>query len=345
MGVPTAGATIERHNNFDAIRILAAFTVVIGHAWPLTGLSSPPHVAGIPIFHLAVYVFFAISGYLITTSWLRSPSVRRYLASRALRIFPALVVVIVVTTFVIGPLVTTSNSYFSSAQTWGYLQNITLFAAYELPGVFEELPRPVVNGSLWSLGPEFVCYLCVMVAGLLAARFPRARAVLLTVAFMAVSLVAPEPLGFIAGSMAFFGVGSVIASLRMPLPLWPVLPALAVWIVTGTLVPPLSMPLAWLVVPYAVVALGTRSTPVLRRFGRFGDVSYGTYLWGFPVQQTVTVAFGILPLWLDLLVVVPLTMGIAWISWHVVEKRALALKPASKRADDGNRTRAISLGS
>jgi peptidoglycan/LPS O-acetylase OafA/YrhL len=283
-------------------------------------------------------VFFSISGYLITASWLRSPQVRRFLAARVLRIFPALVVVVLITIFVIGPLITTSRAYFSSAQTWGYLQNVTLLAVYELPGVFEDLPRPVVNGSLWSLGPEFVCYLCVLVLGLAVARYPRARAVLLTLLFIGVYVVAPEPLRFIAGSMAFFGVGSIIASLRIPLPLWPALPALVVWVVVGSLLPSLAVPVAWLVVPYAVVALGTRSTPVLRRFGRFGDVSYGTYLWGYPVQQTVNVVFGILPLWLDLLVVVPLTLGIAWISWHVVEKRALALKPASKRADDGNRT-------
>lgn len=330
MGVPTAGAVIERHNNFDAIRILAALTVVIGHAWPLTGLSSPPEVAGIQLFHLAVYVFFAISGYLITTSWVRSPSMRRFLASRMLRIFPALIVLVLVTTFVIGPLVTTSDSYFTSGQTWGYLQNITLLAVYELPGVFTELPRPIVNGSLWSLGPEFVCYLFVLALGLAAARYPRARAALLPLLFIAVYFIAPEPLHFIAGSMAFFGVGGLLASLRIPLPLWPAVPALAVWVVVGTLLPPLAVPLGWLVVPYAVIALGTRSTPVLRRFGRFGDVSYGTYLWGFPVQQTVNVVCGILPLWLDLLVVVPLTLGIAWISWHVVEKRALALKPGRK---------------
>lgn len=329
MGVPRAGAVIERHNNFDAIRILAALTVVVGHAWPLTGLSSPPEVAGIPIFHLAVYVFFSISGYLITSSWLRSPDVRRYLGARTLRIFPALVVVVLITTFIIGPLVTTSTSYFSNAQTWGYLQNVTLLAVYELPGVFEDLPRPVVNGSLWSLGPEFVCYLCVLALGLLLARFPRARSLVLTLLLVIVFFIAPEPLKFIAGSMAFFGVGGVLASLRMPLHVWPALPALAVWIVVGTLAPFLAVPLGWLVVPYSVIAFGTRSTPVIRRAGRFGDVSYGTYLWGFVVQQTVNVVCGILPLWLDLLVVVPLTLGIAWISWHVVEKRALALKPAA----------------
>ena len=255
---------------------------------------------------------------------------RRYLAARVLRIFPALVVVVLITTFVIGPLVTTSDSYFSSPATWGYLQNVTLLAVYDLPGVFENLPRAVVNGSLWSLGPEFVCYLCVLALGLVFARFPRARALALTGLFIAVYFVTSEPLHFIVGSMAFFGVGSLIASLRIPLPLWPAVPALAVWIVAGSLFEPLSVPLGWLVVPYAVVALGTRSTPVLRRFGRFGDVSYGTYLWGFVVQQTVNVVCGILPLWLDLLVVVPLTLGIAWISWHVVEKRALALKPRTK---------------
>ena len=324
---PTAGVVIERHNNFDALRLVAALTVVVGHAWPITGTPSPPEIAGIRIYHLAVFVFFAISGYLITTSWLRSPRARRFLASRALRIFPALIVVVLLTTFVIGPIVTTSSSYFSSPNTWGYLQNVTLIAVYDLPGVFSSNPLSTVNGSLWSLGPEFLCYLSVLALGLLVARFARARAVALTLVFVIVALVAPEPLRFIASSMAFFGVGSVLASLRLSLPLWPVVPALAGWMIVAALAPWLSLPVAWLVVPYVVVAIGTRSTPVVRRFGRFGDVSYGTYLWGYPIQQCVIVAFGILPLWQNLLVVVPAVLLLAFASWHLVEKRALRLKP------------------
>ena len=158
----------HRSNNFDALRLLAALTVVVAHAWPLTGVSPSPMLGGIKVFHLAVFVFFAISGYLITTSWQRAPRVRRFLAARVLRIFPALILVVVLTVLVIGPVATTLplGEYFTSPQTWGYLVTVTLAAAYQLPGVFDQNPLDVVNGSLWTLGPEFACYLLVLTIGL-----------------------------------------------------------------------------------------------------------------------------------------------------------------------------------
>jgi peptidoglycan/LPS O-acetylase OafA/YrhL len=160
----------HRDNNFDAVRLIAALAVVVGHAWPLTGLSHPPRLGGVPIFTLAVFVFFSLSGYLVGTSWRHDPRVLPFLARRASRIFPALIVVIVLTTFLIGPIATrlALNDYFTSSQTWTYLTNVTLVASYDLPGVFDANPRPVVNGALWTLGPEFLCYLAVMILGLMA---------------------------------------------------------------------------------------------------------------------------------------------------------------------------------
>lgn len=318
---------IDRTNNFDAIRILAALTVVVGHAWPLTGIPHPPEIAGIKIYTLAVYVFFAVSGYLITRSWLYTPNIRRFLTARVLRIFPALIVFVIVAVFVIGPALTTSRNYFGSGQTWGYLQNVTLVAVYDLPGVFRDHPVTAVNGALWTLGPEFVCYLAVLALGLAAVRFPRIRAAAFTAVMAVIALIAGDELRPAATSMVFFGVGSILASVSRPIPRWPALPLIAVWMLVGWLVPELSTVVAWIVVPYVVIVIGTASTPFLRRAGRFGDVSYGTYLWGFAVQQIVIAVWGILPLWVNLVIVVPVTLVIAWASWHLVEKRALALKP------------------
>ena len=319
----------SRDNNFDAIRLVAALTVIVGHAWPLTGMPHPPRVAGIAIYDLAVLVFFSVSGYLITLSWQRTPVVRRFLAARVLRIFPALVVLVLLTTLVVGPLVTTlsAGDYFASPATWGYLVNSTLVAVYDLPGVFTDNPLPPVNGSLWSLGPEFLCYLAVLGVGLIALRARLAAFIVATVAVAAAWFVVDEPLRTIVGATAFFGVSAIIATIARgrTLPWWPAL-SVPVWLVFGAAVPDLGIPLAWLVVPYAVIAVGMRATPVIRSAGRFGDFSYGLYLWGFLVQQVVVSALGVLPLWLDLLVVVPVTGILAFASWHLVEKRALALK-------------------
>jgi len=315
-----------RWNNFDAIRLLAALAVVVGHAWPLTGTSHPPEIGGLKVYTLAVYVFFSVSGYLITQSWLRSGSVRSYLANRVLRIFPALIGVVLVTVLLLGPLFSTLGAagYFASPVTWQYLANLSLVGVYDLPGVFRDHPITAVNGPLWSLGPEFLCYLAVLALGLVVLRRPVLRAVLFIAAALALTLLVDSPLEDAFRSMVFFGVGSLLASLRLPS--WPALVVLPAWLIGAWLAPDLALPLAWITVPYLVVTLGTRSTPVLRRFGRFGDISYGLYLWGFPVQQSVIAVVGTLPLALDLLVVVPLTAVIAFASWHLVEKRALAQK-------------------
>jgi len=326
----------DRRNNFDALRIAAALAVVIGHAWPLTGVPAAPRLGGHLIYHDAVYVFFAISGFLIASSWARSPRPLGFLRNRALRIFPALALVVLVTVFAIGPAVTTSPDYFARAETWGYLGNIILVAQYELPGVFEANPVTAVNGSLWTLGAEFACYLGVLLVGVAVRRIAPAVFAALFVLLVTVSLIPgalPPGMGAVTTAMAFFAAGAVIASptvARWVLP-GPALAALAVWLVVGAVSIEAGKVLAWLVVPYLVIALGIRSTPVLRDAGRFGDFSYGLYLWAFPVQQLVVVWLGSLALWFDLLIVVPLTLVLAVASWHLVERRALALKSGTRR--------------
>jgi peptidoglycan/LPS O-acetylase OafA/YrhL len=264
---------------------------------------------------------------------------RFYLAKRALRIFPALVVLVVLTVFVVGALATTVSlaDYFGSAETWRYLANVSLLVSYDLPGLFAGNPLHVVNGALWSLGPEFLCYLAVLGLGLLLRRRRLLAACLLAAVFVGVAFIPVQPLGEIASAMAFFGVGAVIAAVARGrrLPLLPVAVLIPGWLIASWLLPIDSqlgqMKLAWLFLPYIVIALGQASTPVVRRLSRFGDISYGMYLWGFLVQQLVVQVAGALPLPLDIAVVVVVTATIGFASWHLVEKRALALKPSARR--------------
>ena len=130
-----------------------------------------PIVFGIPLTQLAVGVFFVISGYLISGSWERRPQLPRYLTNRVLRIIPGLFLVVVVSAFVLGPLVTTlaAGDYFTDGGTYSYLRNAVLIPNYALPGVFAGNPFPgAVNGSLWTLPAEFACYLVVPVHRLAA---------------------------------------------------------------------------------------------------------------------------------------------------------------------------------
>lgn len=323
----------QRENNFDAIRLAAALAVLVGHAWPLTGEPGSPVLAGIQVFTLAVYVFFALSGYLVATSWARSPRPASFLLRRAGRIFPALIVVVVSTVFLIGPAVTvvSARDYFSSAATWSYLTNITLIASYDLPGVFGGHPRPVVNGVLWTLGPEFISYLGVLAVGVATSRLGRggqrlsaAIFALLAVILSIASMVPLDELDAVrpaARAMVFFAIGALYAQLpNRSFRAAPAALGLLAWLSISAAFPGGSLMIAWLVLPYAVISFGSRHTPVVRRAGRFGDISYGIYLWGFPVQQVVWLLAPDIPLSLNIVLVVLLTACIAAISWRVVEE-------------------------
>lgn len=327
-----ADVPASRHNNFDALRLAAALAVVIAHSWPLTGVDPSPAVLGIPLFTLAVYVFFALSGYLVSTSWASDPHPGRFLARRALRIFPALIAVVVLSVVVIGPIVTTVGvgRYFGDPETWGYLLNVSLVANYELPGVFETHPRPVVNGVLWTLGPEFLCYLGVLGVGLLPARGRIPVVAVVTVALVALQATDAVPDWTAAFRAAVFFVGgAALAALerRRRLPSWPAIPLLLLWVLGALLLPDAAVAVAWIALPPIAIVVGRARTPIVRELGRFGDVSYGSYLWGFVVQQLVIAWLGILPLPVDIPIVVGITVLVAAASWHLVERRALALKP------------------
>ncbi|KAM9864044.1 hypothetical protein ACI1US_00203 [Leucobacter sp. BZR 635] len=326
-----ASSTGRGSNLFDLIRIMAAAMVVIGHAWPLSGVKGPPTLAGITVHHLGVYIFFTLSGFLLSRSWSREPRPFPFLIRRSLRIFPALALVVVVTIGALGPVFTSKqpSNYWGSGETWGYLWNLTLFAQYDLPGVFADNPTTAVNGSLWSIGPEFTCYLALVALGLLGARASRLLRGVLTVAIAAAILCVPltGPWRTTMIAVVFFVIGSLLAEIprAVRLPLWPVLPGAAVLALTdGTS----GLLAAWVIVSYAVVAIGSRSSRIAAPLHTLGDPSYGLYLWAFPLQQVIIAVAGPLPLAASIALVLPGAALLGYASWHLLEKRAIALGSA-----------------
>ena len=337
--------SLPRTNNFDAMRLLAAFAVIAGHAPLLLGVGTPLRVLGVPVHSLGVYVFFSMSGYLIATSWMRGPSLPGYLRNRVLRIFPGLALVTVVTILVLGPLFTTLDlsTYFGAHGTWNYLRNIALRPVFHLPGVFADLPYPSsVNGSLWTLPVEFACYVAVPLLLVVPARFRT-----LTIGAFAILAIAADRLlpgaAVIYGTsitqgatlVVFFGIGTILAvnARRIPLRLDAALLLLTFQVVFALAVPAeISRVSLWVVLPYVVLTICTQSTPVIRRAARFGDASYGLYIYAFPVQQIVRSVLGPIPIVLDLLVVVIVTTALAFGSWHLLEKRAMRLKWSNSRS-------------
>ncbi len=340
-------------NNFDFVRLMAASLVIVGHAYPLLAHPDLPYFLHTSISTYAVKLFFALSGFLIVASWTHDPHARRFLLKRVLRIFPALILVVLLAAFVLGPLVTRLPlaEYFGHSMFGDYFLNMRLYIAYSLPGVFETNTYPnAVNGSLWSLPAEFFMYLLVLACGL-AARWLRVVGFAavwgaLTLAFMALNMAEIHfQTGYLTGAVVYatpvmsvievapyFMIGGCIQLARRWLPLSPVAALVAMAVAVGIARAGIyAEPLFILITSYSVIALGSTSTPVLRDFGRFGDLSYGTYLYGFPVAQTLSWAFGDrLPFVGHILLALVISLIFAFASWHLVEKRALKIKPKAQ---------------
>ena len=347
--VPAAGvpadapvtSTAHRSNNLDALRLVGALAVIFGHAYHIVGRPfENPVVAGYPVQTLGVIIFFSISGYLITASWSRTRNPVSYLAARSLRIFPALVVVVLVCMFVIGPVVSVlpNSQYFDAPNFWSYLGNIILRPQYELPGVWGDHPYPnAVNGSLWTLPAEFFCYLLVPLV-FLAPKVARIPVIgLLLAASVWYSMTPPlesmvvwhSRISDNALMWVFFAAGAILRllaerGLRFRTDV--AVGLLAVHLVIAGTLPQHITKVAWLFLPYVVLAVGLASTPYVRRASRYGDLSYGLYLWAFPVQQLVIDLWGVQRMSVNLLIVTALTAALALVSWHVVEHPSLKLK-------------------
>ncbi|UAJ10172.1 acyltransferase family protein [Glacieibacterium megasporae] len=146
----------KRTSLFDYLRLGGAIAVLVGHSYVLTN-SPVPTIGGIGPHGLGVMLFFAISGYLITGSWRADPNIARYAEKRARRIMPALIVVVLATALLLGPVLSNDPTY--AAGAWRYIwRNLLLLPLHVLPGVFTSNPLPAVNGSLWTLPVEAFMY-------------------------------------------------------------------------------------------------------------------------------------------------------------------------------------------
>jgi peptidoglycan/LPS O-acetylase OafA/YrhL len=183
--------TGSRARGMDVLRLAAATLVIVAHSYNLTNHAEPLRRFGGPDFgDIAVAVFFAISGFLVTASWISDSRLRSFVMRRALRILPGLWVVLLLTVAV-GVIVTTLRltTYLTSLDTWRYPleRGVVYSTRSSLPGVFTTNPYgAAVNGSLWTLPVEVTAYVATLllgVTGVLARR--RELVVLATVALVA----------------------------------------------------------------------------------------------------------------------------------------------------------------
>ena len=348
--VPVDDSALGGHNNFHLLRLAAALLVLFAHSYHLLRRASEEPIGRwfvwLDASLLGVAIFFFLSGCLVARSWDVRKNLAAFLAARALRIAPALWWVLVLSVFALGAAVTTLPlpRYFGDPDTWRYLVlNAILTTQYLLPGVFESNPVPGINGSLWTIRLEVVLYLILGITGwlaLLAPLAPRAalrqayervaRQPIVAVAMLLLALLLIDKVlrtGVQYYSLAGYFLLGVLAfrfrhRIVLRLPEIVLLLILAVALAT-TWAGPVLAPIA---IASALLALALHpacALPVtwLHRH----DYSYGVYLYGFPVQQSL-IAFGIDEPLLLFATCVPVTVGLAALSWHLVERPALNQK-------------------
>lgn len=339
----TRSATLE---HYDLLRVVAALLVFAGHQQALQGLPEPAFLGTMSWGGIGVAIFFSLSGYLVTESWRRDPHLFRYLQRRALRLLPGLAGVVLLTVFVLGPLLTTLpvGDYLRQQQTWEYLLNLVLNIRFALPGVFTELPAAqVMNGSLWTLPMEVGCYVLL---ALFLLWFPRrwggAAVWVLALGLWATDVLMPIDVQWVGYATNWrialhFGVYFFIgAALRLaPPPRFAPVPLamLAAVLLMFTANSALGYALSSLCVPLCVIGIARISATPSRWLTRHGDLSYGLYLYAFPLQQCV-IASGLVA-WnaqLGFAVALLATALAALLSWRYIEAPALRWKPRTPSA-------------
>lgn len=337
----------SKNNNFNLLRLIAAFAVLISHSYPLAtgdGNAEPlKKLIGITLGHISVDIFFITSGFLITASLLRSKSITDYILARLLRIYPALIASTILTAFILGPLVTSIKlpDYFSYATFTYIIKNSLLIfgVQFELPGVFINVPwKNAVNGSLWTLPYELKMYFYLLVIFIAIKKIPAVipllsfKNTILTLALLSVLLhianhIYLHKFDNSIRLFSFFFSGAAFYCFIEKI-------KLEKKIAVAMLFPPLIFaghPILFicsyiLILPYIVFYFSFKPTGAIRRFHQFGDYSYGIYIYAFPSQQLVMFLLPNSSVFELTLVSSLLTFALAYFSWHLIEKNSLKLK-------------------
>lgn len=351
-----------RRNSIGFLRLVLALAVIFAHAFELGGFGNDP------IYHLshnlyssgalAVDGFFALSGYLITSSYLRLKSLPQFLWHRVLRLFPAYWVYLVVIglglplLFGVAPSVNyilynflgpASNLCVITigawlALFWGWLLDLghiqekffLVKGASSIPPLFSHNPLPdAINGSLWTLEPEFRVYMIIGLLGLLGLlrkNITLGLLVLVWIGYLFYFRQHPDlrmiasirlPAHFLAGAVFYFWQPPLNRTLAL------VAFAIATIALIGGFYP--------LVSPLTTVYLLFWLAAVLpfSNIGKSRDYSYGLYIYAFPVQQTIAAYHLNQRGWfIYFLLSLAFTLPLAAASWHLIEKPALKMKNA-----------------
>lgn len=319
-------------NNFDFLRVLLAFIVFLGHLGTLSNSEELRFLKHSPI-EIAVFGFFVISGFLIARSYERSSSLKSYLSKRIRRIVPAYLLVVFLCAILLSLVSTYSiKDYFSNPEVYKYLFWNSLFLNFKapwLPGVFG---NQAVNGALWTLKIEMSYYFCLPLLFLLFGKSNKYRNISLIIVYflslfylnyfesinkISVAKQLPGTLSyFIPGMLIYFNFDLFIKNKNTLF----IIAILTVWfdlIFNIILFSPAMIGIIVLYIAY--------SFTFLNNFGKYGDFTYGIYIFHFPIIRVFTT----LGLFRDynpylmafICMITVVSVGIC--SWHFYEKKFL----------------------
>lgn len=335
-----------RKNNFDFLRLLFACFVIITHSYTLSGSEKADFLCQISNGYLTfsyfgVKGFFVISGYLIFQSFQRSESVTNYMWKRILRLFPALIVVLLLTVLLV-PLVYESNiPILKNREFLTYFpNNLILYRnQYHIAGVFESNPyKSSINGSIWTIAYEFTMYLLLALLFVFKKKelFLKWTLILLFSLLVVANIYFYEDfekINFILNGLnlidlsCFFIGGSLLSIFKIEnfrnkkLMLLMTLGALILSIYFD-----FYNFSKHIILPFLFLLIGLIPVKYVYDVGnKIGDLSYGIYLYGFPIQQTLMYFFKFN--YFELIIFsLPISIFFAYFSWNIIEKKALSFK-------------------
>lgn len=329
-------------NSIGFMRFVFASIVVIQHAFALNNITDPLTEIGFTNFgQIGVNGFFILSGYLITSSWINSKSFVGFTWRRVLRIFPAFWACLVITAFIIAPIlaviINQSFDWFFLKQQLLYIfkNSLLIINQPDIASLLQNHPQQSLNGSFWTLSWEFGFYIFLSIAGIIGLLTKRKEILIVVFCIYVLSYWASDCKCVIffkyytserVAILPFmFGLGMLGYLFKNRLPNNKVLFILCIlgWIldVKYNDVMPLYPFFFLYIILWLMVNLPIRS------FEKNGDYSYGIYIYHFPLIQITLLlfSFNINPWLLSLIVIIP-TGIMAYLSWHFIEKPALSLK-------------------
>lgn len=344
----------DRKNNLNIIRLFASLMVLYMHSFSVCISDSSGDITYFLTNHkqlsggLAVDIFFIISGFLITRSYDRSKNLWSYIKARFLRIWPLLFVVVMVTAFIIGPIISscTLAEYFQP-EVLKFLRNALFINTYSyLPGVFNYHYNHSLNGSLWTLQYEVICYILVVLTAFIWRKVKAAAPAVVVIlaglyyysTYVAAFSFGPLSANFVSNFVRlamFFAMGMTYYCYEDKIKLEFKGFCLAfAGLVVGILFFDFEYFFA-LFGSYMIFYIAFQKHFVASWYDRVGDLSYGIYIMAFPIQQIwldmvghPTEHYNTMTMnpYLNMVLTILIVLPLSWFTWHYIEEPCLRLK-------------------